>query len=65
MPHDIDAEEAIIGSLLIDGESISKITPILKTEDFYTERNRWCFKSAISIFNRNESINQISISHEI
>ncbi|MCH2308591.1 MAG: replicative DNA helicase [SAR202 cluster bacterium] len=65
MPHDIDAEEAIIGSLLIDGESISKITPILKTEDFYTERNRWCFKSAISIFNRNESINQISISHEL
>tara|TARA_B100001750_G_C15515688_1_gene606953 strand:- start:2497 stop:3834 length:1338 start_codon:yes stop_codon:yes gene_type:complete len=65
MPHDIDAEEAIIGSLLIDGESISKITPILKTEDFYTERNRWCFKSAISIFNRNESINQVSISHEL
>ena len=65
MPHDIEAEEAIIGSLLIDGESITKITPILKTEDFYTERNRWCFKSAISIFNRNESINQVSISHEL
>ena len=65
MPHDIEAEEAIIGSLLIDGESITKITPILKTEDFYTERNRWCFKSALSIFTRNESINQVSISHEL
>jgi replicative DNA helicase len=40
-PHDADAEEAVVGSLLIDGESINKISPLVKPEDFYRERNRW------------------------
>ena len=45
-PHDIAAEESVIGSLLIDGEAMSRIAPLVKPDDFYRERNRWCFEVA-------------------
>ena len=40
-PHDPDAEEAVVGSLLIDGEAINRIASLVKPDDFYRERNRW------------------------
>jgi replicative DNA helicase len=64
-PHDADAEEAVVGSLLIDGESINKISPLVKPEDFYRERNRWCFEACLSLYRRGESIDQISVAREL
>lgn len=64
-PHDPDAEEAVVGSLLIDGESINKIAPLVKPEDFYRERNRWCFEACQSLYRRGESIDQISVAREL
>jgi replicative DNA helicase len=64
-PHDADAEEAVIGSLLIDGESINKISPLVKPEDFYRERNRWCYEACQSLYRRGEGIDQISVAREL
>ena len=44
-PHDIDAEEAALGSLLIDGAAINKIEHLLQPQDFYSERNRWIYEA--------------------
>ena len=64
-PHDIEAEEAVLGSLLIDGDAMSKIAPILKTEDFYREQNRWCFEACFSLYDRNVAIDQVSVADEL
>ena len=37
-PHDVEAEESVIGSLLIDGESLEKVHNDLSPQDFYTEK---------------------------
>ncbi len=65
LPHDIDAEEAVIGSLLLDGESLSRIGHLLKPEDFYRERNRFCYESCLALFQRGEGINQITVAHDL
>ena len=44
-PHDIEAEEAIIASLMVDPEAIYKIAPVLKTDDFFREKNAWAFEA--------------------
>jgi len=62
-PHDIDAEEAVIGSLLIDGDAIDLIK--LKSEDFYHEPNRHMFKACLDLRKRRESINQITLAQEL
>lgn len=64
-PHNIDAEEAVIGSLLIDGASIHKIAAILQPADFYGERNRAVYESCVSLFRRGEAINQITVAQEL
>ena len=46
LPHNIEAEEALIGSLLIDGECIARIAPMLQPGDFYRERNQLCYDAA-------------------
>ena len=64
-PHDPDAEEAVVGSLLIDGESVNRIAPLVKPEDFYRERNRWCYEACQSLYRRGEAIDQISVAREL
>lgn len=64
-PHDIEAEEAVIGSLLIDGDAIYQIAEIVNPEDFYEQRARWCFESCVALFQRQEAINQITLAHEL
>ncbi len=64
-PHDIDAEEAVIGSLLIDGTAIYKIATFLQQPDFYSERNQWIYGACLSLYQRNEAINQITVAQEL
>ncbi|MFC2020011.1 replicative DNA helicase [Chloroflexota bacterium] len=64
-PHDIDAEEAVIGSLLIDGTAIYKIATLLQDIDFYSERNRWIYGACVALYQRGEAINQITVAQEL
>lgn len=64
-PHDLDAEEAVLGSLLIDPEAIFKTVSLLKAEDFYREKNRWTYEGCQQLYDRKEGINQITIAHEL
>ena len=64
-PHDPDAEEAVVGSLLIDGEAINRIAPLVKPEDFYRERNRWSYEACQSLYRRGDAIDQISVAREL
>lgn len=64
-PHDTQAEESVIGSILIDGDALSRITQFLRPNDFYGEKNRWCFEAFISLYNRSEAINQVTVAHEL
>ena len=64
-PHDLDAEEAVLGSLLIDPEAIFKIAALLRAEDFYREKNQWTYESCLSLYERREAVNQITVAHEL
>lgn len=65
-PHDLDAEEAVISSLLVDGTAIHKIGTILQdAEPFYHEPNRWLYQACLSLYQRNEAINQITVAQEL
>lgn len=64
-PHDIDAEESVIGSLLIDGTAIYKISADLQSTDFYSERNMLIYGTCYNLYTRNEPINQITVAQEL
>jgi replicative DNA helicase len=64
-PHDIDAEEATLGSILLDGAAINKIESLISALDFYSERNRWIYESCLDLYQRSESINQITVAQDL
>ena len=65
LPHDLEAEEAVVGSLLIDGDSFVRISSLIKPEDFYRERNQLCYAACRSLFERNEAIDQVILAREL
>ena len=65
LPHDIEAEEAVIGALLIDGDAIHQVAPVLRPADFYRERNRWCYEAALELSQRPEAIDLATLGHEM
>ena len=65
LPHNVEAEEALIGSLLIDGECIARIAPLLQSGDFYRERNQLCYDAALALSNRNQAVDQTTLASEL
>ena len=65
LPHDLEAEEAVVGSVLIDGESFTRVAPMLQSADFYRERNQLCYAAAMALFQRDEAIDQLTLAGEL
>jgi len=64
-PHDIAAEEAVIGSLLIDGAAIYDIATILQKQDFYHAPLQMLYDACMMLYQRSEAINQITVAQEM
>ena len=65
LPHDIEAEESVLGSLLIDGDSLTRVASMLRPEDFYRERNRLCYEAAVALSARDVAIDQVTLAGEL
>ncbi len=64
-PEPAHAEEGVIGSLLIDGSAIHKIITLVQPDDFFHEQNRWLYDACLSLYQRNEAIDQITVAQEL
>lgn len=65
IPYDAEAEKAVIGSLLIDGECIYDVISIVTPDDFFTEQNRWIFEACLKLHQKHSGINQITVAREL
>ncbi|HEX8714996.1 MAG TPA: replicative DNA helicase [Solirubrobacteraceae bacterium] len=64
-PFDVEAEEAVIASLLVDEEAIGRVEGLVQPEDFYRDQNRWAYDACLALWSRNEPINQVTLAHEL
>ena len=65
LPHDLEAEEAVVGSLLIDSDSFVRVAHVIKPDDFYREKNQLCFSACLALFQRGEAIDQVTVAREL
>jgi replicative DNA helicase len=65
VPHNVEAEEAVLGSLLIDPEALFRISPFLKGEDFYIQKNAWVYEAILAIHERREPIDFVTLCDEL
>ncbi len=65
LPQDLEAEAAVLGALLIDGDALHRVTPLIKAEDFHRARHQFCFAACVAVFLRQEAIDQITVAREL
>ena len=61
-PQNIEAEQSVLGAMLIDKEAIAKTTEILTGDDFYREAHRVIFNAMLELYNKNEAVDLITVT---
>ena len=64
-PHDLEAEQAIIGSMLTDKDAVISAMERLKKEDFYREDNQSIFEAIVNLYNKSEPVDIITVKDEL
>lgn len=65
VPANSDAEEAVLGSLLIDPDAVLKVASFLEAEDFYRERNGWIYRAILDLHERREPADFVTLCDEL
>ncbi|MBU4332368.1 replicative DNA helicase [Patescibacteria group bacterium] len=64
-PQNIEAEQSVLGSLLIDKDAIVKIADILGPQDFYKDNHRIVFESMLELYESREPIDILSLTNRL
>jgi replicative DNA helicase len=64
-PQNIEAEQSILGGILIENEAINKVIEILTPEDFYRDAHRRIFEALIMLSERDEPSDLITLTNEL
>ena len=64
-PHDEDAEQAVLGSMLTDSDAVMSAVEVLKPEAFYREDNRIIYQAILNLYNKSEPIDIITLKDEL
>jgi len=64
-PHAVEAEEAVLGCVLINPDAYFEVAAFLKPEDFYLHKNRWVWDAFINLHEQRLPIDIITVSEEL
>ena len=65
VPYSIEAEQAVLGSMLIDPRRIPDVMEMLKQEDFYLENNRILYEAIQKMFLESRSVDPVTVLDEV
>src|SRR6202011_2238463 len=64
-PSDLNAERAVLGSMLIDSDAIAQIRELLEPQDFYAERHAHLYRAAAALAERGEPIDTVTLHDQL
>jgi replicative DNA helicase len=65
IPQNVEAEEAVLGSLLIDPEALFRVAPFLTGDDFYIQKNGWIYEAILALHERREPVDFVTLCDEL
>lgn len=65
IPANLEAEEAVLGSLLIDPDAVLKVASFLRPDDFYREKNGWIYQAVLDLHERREPADFVTLVDEL
>ncbi len=64
-PHSAEAEEAVLGSILINPDAIFEVAAFLQASDFFIVRNAWIYEAINAVHDRGEAIDNLTVIQEL
>ena len=64
-PQNLEAEQSLLGALLIDKNSFDKIADIVNPEDFYKDAHRYIFETMQNLYSRQEPIDLLTVTNSL
>lgn len=64
-PHSVESEQSILGSILLDKDAIITVTETIKPDDFYKEAHKIIYECMITLSNKGEPIDLITLTEEL
>ena len=64
-PQNIEAEQAVLGAMLLDNESIHRAIELVQPLDFYRETHRHIYEAILSLYQRNEPADLVTLTSEL
>jgi replicative DNA helicase len=64
-PHAVEAEEAVLGCVLINPDAYFEVAAFLRPDDFYLHKNRWVWDAYVSLHEQRLPIDVITVSEEL
>lgn len=65
IPHDSEAEKAVLGAIFIDPEAIADASAVVQPEDFYERANRLIFQAMLDLSDRGDAIDPLTLQDEL
>jgi len=65
MPHSLEAEQSVLGSMLIDNRCVAEVIELLQPEDFYLRQNQEIFETIYVMFNFSEVIDPVTVLNKM
>ncbi|HHY90259.1 MAG TPA: replicative DNA helicase [Clostridiales bacterium] len=64
-PHSIEAEQSVLGGMILDKEAITDAVEIVQGDDFYKEAHREIFEAILSLYDRDQPVDLVTLSEEL
>ncbi|MFA5946097.1 MAG: replicative DNA helicase [Patescibacteria group bacterium] len=64
-PHNLEAEESLIGALFLDTEAMLKVGDLVRAEDFYKGSHRLIYETIVELFERHEPIDILTVGNRL
>ena len=61
LPHSLEAEQSVLGSMLIDSRCVAEVIGILRPDDFFLQQNRDIYETIYTMFNFSETIDPVTV----
>jgi replicative DNA helicase len=64
-PHNLEAEQSVLGSMMLSAEAIASVVEVVKAEDFYRPAHERIYQAILSVYGRGEPVDAITVVEEL
>lgn len=64
-PQNIEAEQAVLGAMMIDNDAIAKVSEILTESDFYREAHKVIYTAMLELYGKNEAVDMVTLAEKL